>query len=521
MLGAAVLAAGCGSAAAPAPDNGGSFLDPQAEAASTPVLEWSDCGDGFQCATATVPLDYADPHGATASLALLKRPAADPARRIGSLFVNYGGPGASGVTMLRASAMWNFMFSDEMRARFDLVSWDPRAVARSTAVRCFATEAEKDAYLANFPRLPSSAAAEPAFYAASNDLARRCAARAGALLPHMSTVNTARDLDLLRRAVGDQQLYYHGISYGTYVGAVYANLFPGRAKALVLDGSLDFAGNSVGHDGQGTTMPVDARQGVAQGIAGTFDQFIAQCQAAGPPGCAFGAGDVKAKWAALADRVRAHPITIRDDKGAVVRYDYSALIGLAGPDLSNPVHWRQTAQTLQRLYDTPPDAPELPVTVAATGTSEPNYVDNSVEAYNAIQCADSVVPRDQSVYSALAPVEDRKVPWFGRVSVFNTMTCAYWPQVAVQPYAGPWNRHTAGPVLVVNSRYDPATSLAGAQAGLRELGRGALLVVEGAGHSTLNVHSRCAVAVEERYLVSGALPAAGATCPIDDPPFAD
>lgn len=503
----AAVALACGLIATPAA-GAAPYADPLADAAPTPALTWSDCADGFQCSTAAVPLDYFRPHGRTIDLALIKLPATDQAHRIGTLFVNFGGPGPSGIDRLRARAKWPWLFSDELRTRFDLVSWDPRSVSNSTAVRCFGTEQEQQDYFANFPEMPGDTAGEPAFYAASRDLAQRCGQRAADLLPFMSTVNTARDLDLLRRAVGDAKLTYHGISYGTHLGAIYANLFPGRIRALAMDGTMDFQGSATGHGNAGNTLPVDTRQDVATGIAQTFGQFLDQCAAAGSR-CAFSSGDVHAKWAALAERVRRQPITITQD-GAQVTYDYSALISAAG-DLSKPDGWPALAATLQQLYD-------APATAALAARSEP-YPDNSTEAFNAIQCADSTVPRNESTYSELAVSEDQRVPYFGRLGVFDMMSCAYWPQQAVQPYPGPWNRPTSAPILVINSRYDPSTPLAGAIDGVHELADAHLLVVEGAGHSTMYVHSTCAEKAKREYLISGTLPAVGATCGIDAGPF--
>jgi pimeloyl-ACP methyl ester carboxylesterase len=507
---AAALACGLGLLPATAAA-GADGSDALADRAPTPVLTWSDCADGFQCATAGVPLDYANPYGSKIDLALIKLPASDPAHRIGTLFVNFGGPGPSGVDRLRLRAKWPWLFSDELRSRFDLVSWDPRAVSHSTAVRCFSTSAEQEQYFASFPEMPGDPSGEAAFYRASKDLADRCQQQAGALLPYMNSINTARDIDLLRRAVGDAKLTYHGISYGTHIGAIYANLFPARVRALVMDGTMDFQGSATGHGNAGSTLPVDTRQDVATGIAETFESFLTQCAAAGP-NCAFSDGDVHAKWRTLADRARQHPITVTNADGTATTYSYSAVINLAG-DLAKPENWKDNAVLLQQLY-----VASGTTAFAAKSKGEP-YLGNSTEAFNAIQCADSTVPTSESTYSALAVSEDQRVPYFGRIGVFDMMSCAYWPQRAVQPYRGPWNRVTAAPILVINSRFDPSTPLKGAKDGIAELARARLLVVEGSGHSTMYVHSTCAEKAKRTYLISGVLPAEGATCPIDQKPF--
>ncbi|MFE3224487.1 alpha/beta hydrolase [Nocardia sp. NPDC059228] len=520
-----LLAVPVPAAAVPATD---SYVDALADAAPAPALQWTDCDSGFSCATARVPLDYAHPEVRSIDLAVIKLPAADPARRIGTLFVNFGGPGRSGVQRLRERAHWPWLFSDELRARFDLVSWDTRGVANSAPVHCFPDATAQQLFFATYPAMPGTPGMEPPFFAAAKTLADNCAQRAADLLPHMSTENTARDLDLLRRAVGDDKLTYHGISYGTYLGALYANMFPGRVGRIVLDGSMDFRGNAF--DPDDADRPIDTRQDVATGIAGTFHAMLDACVAAGPE-CAFSEGNPQEKWQRILERVRREPISW-DGK----RYDYGTVVAAAG-QLSAPAGWPVLAATLQHLYDLR-DTPYLPTDVLAEtavlvrqvadigtgsstalgGTGTNTYDDNYTEAFYAVQCADSRVPRDERRYSDLAVSEDQRVPAFGRLGVFDAMTCAYWPQTAVRPYLGPWDRPTA-PILVINSRNDPATPLAGAAAGAAELSDARLLVVEGAGHSSMYVRSTCSEAAKRDYLIAGTLPADRATCPIDGNPF--
>ncbi|MBV8349401.1 MAG: hypothetical protein JOZ49_18320, partial [Mycolicibacterium sp.] len=179
------------------------YIDPLAEAADTPTLSWASCGDGFLCATAEVPLDYHRPHGKQIDLAVIKLPAADPSRRIGTLFVNFGGPGQSGVDRLRERAGWPWLFSDELRSRFDLVSWDQRGVARSAAARCFSNAAEQWQFFQSSPELPTDARGEQALFGWAKEFADRCNQHSGPIQRHASSTTTARDLELLRRAVGD------------------------------------------------------------------------------------------------------------------------------------------------------------------------------------------------------------------------------------------------------------------------------------------------------------------------------
>ncbi len=499
-------------------DTADAFIDPLAESAYTPTLTWASCDDGFLCATAEVPLDYNRPHDEQIDLAVIKLPATDPGNRIGTLFVNFGGPGQSGVNRLRERARWPWLFSEELRSRFDLVSWDQRGVSRSAGARCFSNAAQQWQFLVPSPGLPTDVRGEQALFAWSKEFADRCKQHSGPIQQHASSTNTARDLELLRRAVGDSKLTYHGISYGTQLGAIYANLFPGRIRAMVLDGSVDFEGNVNGHDSQGTTVPLNTRQRIPASTAATFDEFLADCSSAGPR-CAFSQGDPKAKWAALVEQSRRTPVTAY---GHV--WTYPELVVAA---LSNPATYPQLAELLQQLFDTGTAAPELVNDITGTEPPPPEvnaagaepYVKNREEAYYTIQCSDSVVPTDPDMYSRAALAADELAPDFGRISVFDTIPCAFWQGHDTDRYTGPWNRRTSAPILVLNTRNDPATPLEGAYAGASQLYEARVVVTEGAGHSSMYVASTCTERVKRDYLFSGVLPSAGTGCSRDQSPF--
>ena len=499
-------------------DTADAYIDPLAEAAVTPALNWTACDDEFLCATVEVPLDYNHPRGEQIDLALIKLAATDPVGRIGTLFVNFGGPGQSGVNRLRQRARWPWLFSDELRSRFDLVSWDQRGVSRSDAARCFANAAQQWHFLVPSPGLPTDSRGEHALFAWAKEFADRCERHSGPIQYHASSANSARDLELLRRAVGDSKLTYHGISYGTQLGAIYANLFPGRVRAMVLDGSLDFEGNVNGHDSQGAAIPLNARQDVAASTAAAFGEFLADCSAAGPD-CAFSGGDPKAKWATLVEQSRSTPVTAygRD-------WTYPELVVSA---LSNPSGYRELAELLQQLFDTGTAAPELVNDITGIDPPPPDintshselYLMNREEAYYTIQCSDSTVPTDPSMYSRAAAAADEVSPDFGRISVFDTMPCAFWQGHDADRYLGPWNRRTAAPILVLNSRYDPATPLDGAYEGASELYEAQVVVTEGTGHTSMYVASACTERVKRDYLFSGVLPFPGTGCSRDRSPF--
>src|SRR5215471_1125819 len=312
-------------------------------AALKPTVQWGACSHGipaqFQCAAEPVPLDYRHPGGQQISLALMRLPASDPSERIGSLFIDFGGPGGPDITDLVNRA--DMVFSPAIRARFDLVTWDPRGVEYSDPVNCFATDTADNDYYNSIPIFPYPQSDEPAFFQLNAQLGQDCLQRSGALLRHVSSADTARDLNVLRRDVGDPKITYLGFSYGTVIGATYANLFPDKVRAMVLDGTLDFVGNATGHfPGEAAAFPIDVRQGVDRAGQEVFlDRFLPLCAEAGSA-CAFSAGgNLQAKWETLLARARAGQLS------------YQNLMIFAYYDMEDPIaDWPGLASYLQNLY---------------------------------------------------------------------------------------------------------------------------------------------------------------------------
>src|SRR5215470_19979545 len=508
----------------------------------TPTVRWGACSHGipapFQCATAPVPLNYRHPNGQQISLALMRLPASDPSERIGSLFIDFGGPGITDLVN-RADTV----FSPAIRARFDLVTWDPRGVEYSDPVNCFATDTADTNYYNSIPVFPYPQAGEPAFFQLNAQLGQDCRQRSGALLRHVSSADTARDLNVLGQDVGDPKLTYLGFSYGTVIGATYANLFPDKVRAMVLDGTLDFVGNATGHHpGDAAAFPVDVRQGVDQAGQDVFlNRFLPLCAEAGSA-CAFSAGgNLRAKWETLLARARAGQLSYQD------------LMIFAYYDMEDPIaDWPGLASYLQNLYTSTSagqplsagqsaglaqaawraqseilmgpqrgasGAPEPASTAGASGAASTPYTDNRADAFYAIQCADSLVPTSDAVYHNLAITEDQQVPGFGRLIVYDMMPCATWPTMHTDAYDGPWNRSRT-PILVINAVHDPITPIWGAEAAVGELGNARLLEVNGDGHTSMFVEpSACRDDAELAYLVSLRLPAKGAVCNVDQLPF--
>jgi pimeloyl-ACP methyl ester carboxylesterase len=501
-------------------------LSPAAAEAPVPVLAWQPCAapsqQGFECATAQVPLDYGDPQGATIALAVIKHPATDPAQRLGALFFNPGGPGGAGTL-----ALPRFLnaFPAPLRARFDVVSWDPRGIGASTAVQCFATFADEQAFFAGVPFLyfPVGPAEARAWIDAYARFGQVCGERNGALLAHVSTAESARDLDLLRQAVGDLQLTYYGPSYGTFLGATYANLFPDRVRAMVLDGNAD----PVAWVSGGVFLSSFLRQRSDQASAQVLDAFLDLCGQVSPDQCAFSAGSAAAtqqKWTALLQRLREQPVTLDTPSGPQT-WTYARLVSLMGEQsgLFGYPAWPQTAALLQALWTSSEPGGAPPALTAGAeerdaGTeAEEHYL--GPEQALAIICGESPNPRHPVVFRVLAALTYARAGDVGLRWSWGVEPCASWPATAAERYAGPWDQPTANPILVINSTFDPATPYEGAVAMAQALARARLLTVAGYGHSILLNPSTCANDYVSQYVVHGTLPPPGTVCLQDQPPF--
>ncbi|MFD3625936.1 alpha/beta hydrolase [Streptomyces sp. NPDC058698] len=481
---------------------------PRGGAAGPSALEWQPCQDpaepDFDCATFEVPLDHDRPAGETIDLAVIRHKATDPAERIGSLFLNPGGPGGSGTASL---PLWyERFFPAELRERFDIVSWDPRGVGRSTAARCFDDAGEATAWWERQPAgFPVGAEERRVWSAGREELAEGCAERVPELLPYVSTPDTARDLDRLRDAVGDEQLNYWGLSYGTFLGAVYANLFPDKVGGLLLDGNVDpvgYAGGAMGIEAEQTTS---LRMGSDLGSADTFEQFLELCGRAPASGCAFTAGDPEAtrtKLTTLLERLRQKPAG---------EWTYARTVESLWSSLYF-VHpgWTEAAELLQKLWQgEAPPVPGLPELLPYPG----------FEQQPAVVCSESPNPRSLERYAELDAFSAARAGDLGRRWVWDYEWCGHWPATAAHRYTGPWDRPTAHPVLVVNPTYDPATSYQAAEAMTGALADARLLTLEGYGHTALLNPSTCVNEHAVRYFTTGALPPEGAVCTQDTAPF--
>lgn len=452
------------------------------------VLDWQGCGGGMECATIVLPLDYDDASAGTVSLPLIRRPAADPNARIGSLLVNPGGPGVSGVDFVRAAYL---IYSPDVRERFDIVGWDPRGVAASEpAVDCVG---DLDAYISLDPS-PDSVEEQQTSNAEAEQLAEACAARSGDLLPYLATEYTARDMDRIRAALGDEKLSYFGYSYGTYLGAVYAKLFPTHVRAMVLDGALD--------------PSVTAQQDVKNQVTAferSLNAFLAYCAA--NPSCSFySGGDPAAAYDALMTSLEQTPIA---GDGSIDVGSGLAQLGVISL-LYYETDWPLLADALAAAQAGDGSA-LLAASGFITGRIGPESYSNELEQRIAIRCVDDqrLTPEEEQ---ALQEELEVLAPRFGQPGIGPAGDpCDFWP---VDSEREPKRITAPGspPILVVGTTGDPATPYQQAVSLAEQLSSGVLLTMVGEQHTAYGGVNACIDDAVDAYLIDLVPPPDGTTC---------
>lgn len=482
--------------AAPAATQPAGADDTAADAAVPPELQryyqqelqWWPCPDpSFQCTEVTVPLDYAHPDAGDIFLAASRKKATGDGARIGSLFLNPGGPGVSAIDTLAQGVA--DLFSPSVRASYDLVAMDPRGVQYSSPVNCEI----------NAPT-PSSGAdsgksADSAEFAALDALfeqhANACERNAGQLLPHVGTLDAARDMDVLRALMGDDALHYVGVSYGTYLGATYADLFPSRVGRMVLDGVVD--------------PTLDGYQNALQTTAGyqvAWESFATDCAARNDCPLGHSVTDISRRLVTLLHSLDRTPL--RQGKDIVI----------TGSDLLNAVRnalrsadWELLRAALQGI-----PAGDTTALQQLVGASEIPF-SNAVDAFYAIGCLSS--PFDSRFSSAEAaaalPEFQRTSPLFGALDVTGLGQCAHWPVPATQP-AQAVTAPGAAPILIVGTTRDPDTPLHWAKSLADQLSSSRLLTYDADGHGAYQRGSTCVDTAVDRYLTQGQLPPADKVC---------
>ncbi|MFB4307942.1 alpha/beta hydrolase [Actinomadura sp. GTD37] len=447
---------------------------------------------GVRCATLRVPLDYTRPSGAAIGLALLKVPATGR-HRIGSLLFNFGGPGGEGVAALARTA------GDyaALRTRYDLVGFDPRGVGRSSPVRCV-SDRKLDG-LAAMDDTPDTAAEETAFIDARAAFVRGCAARSGAALPHVGTVNAARDMEMIRVALGEEKLRYFGVSYGTWLGGGYAHQFPGSVGRAVLDGAVD---TRIG----GADLALQQSAAFQRALGG----FAAACARLGREACPLGPDgpSVAASIGRFLGGLDRRPLATSSGRKLTQSLGTS---GVAAALYSRDA-WPYLAQGLEDAVERRDGSLLLMLADARNGRAEDGTYRSLPAANAAITCADTTDRYTPADVRRLLPRFRAASPVFGESTAWGLLQCTGWP-VPGDDAAREVSAPSAAPILVVGSTGDPATPYAWAPALTRALGgRAVLLTRKGDGHGAYDSGDPCVRKAVDAYLLRGTLPAAGAVC---------
>ena len=447
-------------------------------------VEWSKCRQAMQCAQMEVPLDYADPGGEAIRLSLLRVRATDGDQRLGSLVLNPGGPGASGVEFAAQAGQY---FGKELRAAFDLVGFDPRGVGQSTPIDCL-SDAQLDTTVASDPD-PDTPREVRRSLALIERFGLGCLERSGDLTRHVSTEEAARDMDILRSVLEEERLSYFGASYGTFLGATFADLFPNRVGRMVLDGAVDPA-----------LGPVETSLVQAEGFEVALRAYVASCIEGDE--CFLGSSveEGLGRIKSFLEEADADPVRADGDRELT---EGLAVLGIWS-QLYNRNSWPALDVALSQALAG--DGTTLLLFADQyVGRGPEGYVDNSVEALYAVRCLDH---DDALSVEEAKTLEDRFLeasPVFGRMFAFGLTACGSWP-VHSDNQRKPLTARGASPIMVIGTSRDPATPLAWAESLADQLDSGILVSRDGDGHTGYRSGNDCVDDTVERYLVAGQVP---------------
>ncbi|WP_298799867.1 alpha/beta fold hydrolase [Pseudonocardia sp. 73-21] len=494
VLAASVAIAGT-SCAAPGPP-----LPHPPEAA--PAV-WTACGEATDCATVSVPVDYAEPEGETIGVALVRHRATDPAGRLGALLYNPGGPGAPASTAIRAIGRPGDPFGPDLAARYDIIGMDPRGVGGSEQVECL-PEARREELLrvdrdVTLPgQLPLAALDRDA-----RELGAGCAKNVDpALLPQLSTDNVARDMDQVRGALGEEKISYLGQSYGTLLGATYATLFPERVQHMVLDAPVDPVTWQQDPLGATEQQTVSAEEVV--------DAYFATCAAEGAV-CPFGDGKPAEAFDALVRRLEAEPLqTPPTGNLPAGRVDGAALLDAARSAAFAPQLWPVLTTA---LVSAEKGDGALVTALGQLLLRDPDGSLNGLTESNvAVNCLDRVFPTSIGAYERNAEEIAKVAPRFGKQSGYIFLPCRDWPATNPDRFLDPLDGAGAPPILVIGSRTDSQTPYPWAVSMADRLNSGVLLTREGIGHGSVGIGNPCITAAVNGFFLGGVVPADGASC---------
>jgi pimeloyl-ACP methyl ester carboxylesterase len=441
-------------------------------------------------------MDYDEPQGTQVNIAVARVPATDPTQRIGSLFFNFGGPGAAAVDYLQAAGAGVF---EALNARFDIVAFDPRGVGQSTpAIDCRVDK--ETAGPAPRPAPTPVTLDAGALVARAQSYVDTCVANNGEILQHVSTANVARDMNALRAAVGDERLSYLGFSYGTFLGATYAALFPDRYRALVLDGAVD--PDAWIHD------PVSLSTTQLVAFERALDRFLAACAADQTACSGFGGSDPSTAYDALLSTAAAAPIPAPRYTADTRPVTADDIRDVTAQLLYAKQFWGILAVALAQA-----DSGDGSLIRAIIDQIVSPPMDPGLDRFFAIAGSEEMWPRDVDAYLERGAREWVDNPHFWANYGYAEIPFALWPAKDEDAYGGSFAVDPSSPTpLVIGTTFDPATPYSLAVSTVRELGNARLLTMDGDGHTAYGRNSACIDSATETYLIGGALPAEGTVC---------
>ncbi|GAA1218472.1 alpha/beta hydrolase [Microbacterium maritypicum] len=453
-------------------------------------LTWTECGVGFDCTDVTAPLDWEDPGKGEITLSVVRHRA--EGTPVGSLLMNPGGPGASGVDLILNNL--DYAVGSDLIENFDVIGFDPRGVGASTAVTCYDAP-QMDEYLYSIPAAARGTAEwEAELLDSHKAFAEACDANSGGILPYITTVNAARDMDLIRAVLGDKQLNYLGYSYGTFLGATYAKLYPEKAGRLVLDGAIDPAVPG---------LEVGATQ--ALGFESALRAYMQDCLDSGE--CPFNGtvDEAMTDLGALLASVDSAPLKSGDGRMLGADSLMTAIIAA----LYSQDSWGYLTQALDEALQGDPTS-ALFLADFYNGRENGTYTDNSAEAFRAYNCMDYPVEDDPAAEAAINAKIAQGAPtiapyWTGPDS------CSVWPYPPTGT-RGEIKAEGAGPILVIGTTNDPATPYEWSESLANQLEEGVLITRVGEGHTGYNKGNACVDDAVEAFLLDDVVPEDGLRC---------
>jgi pimeloyl-ACP methyl ester carboxylesterase len=458
----------------------------------TQEVRWEDCEDSFSCATIEVPLDYSDPGRSSIELSAIRSDATGEAQ--GTILVNPGGPGGSGVNIVKDSL--DYVTSERLREDYDIVGFDPRGVNRSSSVECF-TDAEQDeARQESYPPDAPEEEILALMTADAQEYADLCAERTGELLGFVDTESAARDMDILRALVSDPKLNFLGFSYGTQLGATYADLFPERVGRLVLDGAID---------------PSLSNENITLGQAGGFERavraYVAACQQGADCPYTGSVNDGVRQIQDLFAAVERQPLTAEDGRLVPIS---TFVQGFILPLYDNG-NWPTLTQAVTAALAGDPTSMLYLADLGAERQPDGTYASNSTAAFLAVTCLDYPMTSDPAQMRADEQELVAASPTFGRFLAYGGITCAPWKY---PPVLGPGPLQAAGadPIVVIGTTGDPATPYEWSTALAGQLESGVHVTWQGEGHTAYGRSNDCILDLVDSYFIDGTLPADGTRC---------